>query len=578
MRILKNLSVGVKGLMSVTELAVLIVIMGIISLNNLHSINNASKEISDNYAESIALMGKISSDFESLNQVIYGHIIANSDSAKSVYTQKSKTLSENIDSNCKKFEVNLNEGQEKENYTKFQSLYKQYTNYYNQALTFSNNNQDDEAVDIINSQISNYSEQIETAINAMNDANESAMEEAKTKQTNTYNASVTITFIILAVAFICLMFAVIIVIFEISRPVRRMSRQLNVIIDGIKNNDGDLTKRVEAIGKDEIGQLGAGINVFVDTLQAIMKQIQDSTTSLNSIVDNVVNKVTTANDDSNEISSVMQELSASMEEVSSTVANIETDTENVDGNVNELADASEKLMNYTTQMQQRASALENTAVENRQSTSEIVNNIINKLQTAIEESKSIDKVNELTDEILNISSQTNLLALNASIEAARAGEVGKGFAVVADEISKLASSSRETANNIQNINHMVIEAVKGLIDSSNQIVSYVNDNILPDYEGFVDAGKQYNNDAEYINETVVKFNDMADEIKKIMNNITDAMAGIATVIDESSNGVSSAALNTNDMVKDIGLIASEMDNNKQIAEVLDGEVRRFRRV
>ena len=412
----------------------------------------------------------------------------------------------------------------------------------------------------------------------MNTANENGMEEAKTEQTNVYNSSVVITTAILVIALICVIFAVIITVLEVSRPIGRMSKQLKEIVDGIKNNNGDLTKRVESVGKDEISQLADGINVFVDTLQQIMKQIKDSTNSLNSIVGNVVEKVTTANDDSNEISSVMEELSASMEEVSSTVTSIETDTENVDNNVFELANASEDLMSYTTQMQKRASALESTAVENRQSTSEIVNNIINKLQIAIEDSKSIDKVNELTDEILNISNQTNLLALNASIEAARAGEVGKGFAVVADEISKLASSSRETANNIQNINNMVVEAVKGLIESSNQIVAYVNDNILPDYEGFVQSGKQYSDDAMHINETVVSFNSMADNIKQLVNNITDAMSGIATVIDESTNGVLSAALNINDMVKDIALIASEMDNNQQIAEVLDVQAKRFTNV
>ena len=96
-----------------------------------------------------------------------------------------------------------------------------------------------------------------------------------------------------------------------------------------------------------------------------------------------------------------------------------------------------------------ADSLAKSADENKRTTDEMVGNIVGTLKKAIEDSKSVERVNELTGEILNISSQTNLLALNASIEAARAGEAGKGFAVVADEIRQLADSSRDTANNIQ---------------------------------------------------------------------------------------------------------------------------------
>ena len=354
-----------------------------------------------------------------------------------------------------------------------------------------------------------------------------------------------------------------------------MKNELNEIVDGIKNNAGDLTKRVTTVGRDEIGQLGRGVNVFIDTLQEIMKQIKDSTDSLNNIVGNVISKVGTANDDSNNISAVMEELSASMEEVASTITNIETNTTDVDSDIVELDSSSQELLDYAVDMHKRAEELEHKAVANKQSTSDVVNEIIGKLQSAIEGSRSVERVNELTDEILNISSQTNLLALNASIEAARAGDAGRGFAVVASEISKLAESSRTAANNIQTINNMVVEAVKELTGSADQIVSYINDNILPDYDGFVNSGKQYNEDAVHVNVTVNSFNEMSSKIRKLMTEITDSIRGISTAIDESANGVSSAALNTGDVVKDIVAIASEMDNNKDIADMLGTQARRF---
>ena len=153
-------------------------------------------------------------------------------------------------------------------------------------------------------------------------------------------------------------------------------------------------------------------------------------------------------------------------------------------------------------MDQNADKLKNDAILNKKNTGEIVTDIIGKLQTTIQESKKVEKVSELTNDILNIADQTNLLALNASIEAARAGEAGRGFAVVASEIGKLSESSRDAAVNIQSINSTVIGTVQELIKNANALVTYMEQNILPDYDNFVCAGAQYNDDAVYINEVV----------------------------------------------------------------------------
>lgn len=575
MRIFKNISVKWKGLFSVVLLAALLVILGFSGMNNLDRINAASVEISDNYAQSIALLGSISADFESLNQVIYAHALSEDSSKMNSLTSKAESLMERIADTCMQFEQNLDEGEETKSYNNFMSLYNQYITYFNQVLEHSNSNNDDQATAMVNREITNISSQLEVSIAHMTQANNSGMEQAKEEQARIYNASKSTTIAIMIVAVIGVVLAVIATTAEIAKPLERMKNELNEIVDGIKNNAGDLTKRVTTVGRDEIGQLGRGVNVFIDTLQEIMKQIKDSTDSLNNIVGNVISKVGTANDDSNNISAVMEELSASMEEVASTITNIETNTTDVDSDIVELDSSSQELLDYAVDMHKRAEELEHKAVANKQSTSDVVNEIIGKLQSAIEGSRSVERVNELTDEILNISSQTNLLALNASIEAARAGDAGRGFAVVASEISKLAESSRTAANNIQTINNMVVEAVKELTGSADQIVSYINDNILPDYDDFVNSGKQYNEDAVHVNVTVNSFNEMSSKIRKLMTEITDSIRGISTAIDESANGVSSAALNTGDVVKDIVAIASEMDNNKDIADMLGTQARRF---
>lgn len=147
--------------------------------------------------------------------------------------------------------------------------------------------------------------------------------------------------------------------------------------------------------------------------------------------------------------------------------------------------------------------------------------------------------------------------------------------MVADEISQLASSSREAANNIQTINNMVIEAVNELIDSSDSIVKYINENILPDYEGFVNAGRQYNEDAQHVNDIVTQFNEMSVNLKQLMANITESVNGINTAVGESAKGATNVAVNTSDLVKDISEIADAMNDNRMVAGTLTDEADRF---
>jgi methyl-accepting chemotaxis protein len=377
---------------------------------------------------------------------------------------------------------------------------------------------------------------------------------------------------------VCVILAVFIVIFAVCFPLIRTNKKLHEIISGIENKKGDLTQRVPVSGKDEIGSMASEINELLESMQKIIRSITDTSNRMDGIVSTVSKSVTTANESSMDVSSVMQELSASMEEVASSVSNVNSNTVDVDNNVIDLAENAEQARNYADGMQKRAQNLEHMAVENKQNASDVINGILETLKQAIEESKSVDRVNDLTDEILNISSQTNLLALNASIEAARAGDAGKGFAVVADEIRQLADSSREAANKIQTINNMVVAAVKQLISSSDTIVDYINEKVLPDYDNFVGSGKQYREDATYVNGVVVRFYEMSAQLRELVRSITESMDGISAAIEESANGVSNAALSTTDLVKDIDHISEEMKNNNEAAGVLKKQTEIFEKL
>lgn len=222
--------------------------------------------------------------------------------------------------------------------------------------------------------------------------------------------------------------------------------------------------------------------------------------------------------------------------------------------------------------------MERNSLRSKNDTDAIVSSITKSIEEAIENSQSVKRVDELTSEILNISSQTNLLALNASIEAARAGGAGKGFAVVADEIRKLADSTRETANNIQKINEMVIQAVKDLVDNSSAMIDFMNDTVLPDYESFAGNGQRYRADALHVSEQMGDFVEKTEKLNELMLRMSSYMEGISEDIGRSGEGVLHTAENVDALVQEMRSVNSEMEINRQIVISLRGEADRFHKL
>ena len=431
------------------------------------------------------------------------------------------------------------------------------------------------AVAKANSVMTEWSDTIAVNMDTLISRNDELVKQNIQEQKDLYNQNMILSLILLAISFVAFVMVVVVIIKTVVKPLRKQTSELTEIIDEIKGGHGDLTKLVTIKSMDEIGQSSIGINHFIETLQNIMSNIISNSNVLDGVVGNVASSVAASSDNANDISAIMEELSATMEEVSATTNSVSENTTAAEGKVQKMADQTKVMSQYAQDMKKRATELEHTATENMNSTNEMIGEITTEMNQALENSKSVEKVAQLTADILSISSQTNLLALNASIEAARAGEAGKGFAVVADEIRQLADSSRETANNIQTINEQVIEAVQGLVVSSEKIVGYINENILPDYRAFVQGGQQYNDDATHIDNTMAEYAGEAQDILATMMEMTEAIEGISRAVEESANGVTDAATNIDSLVQSMSTVNGQMEENSTVAKNLKEESAAF---
>lgn len=575
-RFMQNFSIRTKVIVPISIFVILLFVSCYIATSGTNQMMLASEEISGNYAQGMKLLGDLATEFEALQKIAYSHCLSRDTEMMNTLEAETETICNEIAVIRQQFEETLDaEGEEVELYQQFQEKYEEFEQTFSMVIICSTAGQYVQAETMANTNLKEQGLELAALIDQMQALNQTKMAEAVDFNEQIYQNSQN-TASLLAVCTVALtIFTIGLCMAEIIKPMEKTSKELKLIVDDIVAGKGDLTMRINVRGKDEIATMGRGINSFIEALQNVMKTIISNTRELDEIVENVTENVATANGSACDISAVMEELSASMEEVSATSAGVNDNTSNVDSYVGELANASQELASYAEEMKARASELERTAVENKDDTNQVIQEILVSLKKAMEDSKSVEQVNGLTNEILNISSQTNLLALNASIEAARAGEAGKGFAVVADEIRQLADSSRETASNIQNINNMVTAAVKELIQNSDAMAAYIKDNILPDYDGFVSSGKRYRDDASHVDEVVAQFNEMSVTLKSLVNEITEAINGISIAVDESANAVSTAAMNTNDLVKEVEDINVQMQSNSEVAKRLQVETDRF---
>lgn len=373
--------------------------------------------------------------------------------------------------------------------------------------------------------------------------------------------------------------AVMVSVFLLSLLVGGVTKHLRIVdqkLSELVHNGGDLTQKLDMQTGDETELIAGHVNALLQYIRDIMLRIMQDSGQLNDSTQAVTQNLTEAGINITDVSATMQQMSAAMEETTASLNQINDIITEAYGNTSDISSQAEKGNSFAGEIHTRAEELQKEAISKQQSAIQRGNMIGESVSEKIEQSKSVAEINLLTEDILSITSQTNLLALNASIEAARAGEAGKGFAVVADEIGKLASDSAKAAEQIRKVSAEVVASVEGLADEAEQMVRFMEETALDGYRALLSACKDYSRDAESIHGIMGQLAQNSVELQQSVDMIKETVRSVSTAVEETTKGVVNTAEMSVNLTESMQHIEQEAEANKNIANLLNEEVNRFK--
>ena len=374
---------------------------------------------------------------------------------------------------------------------------------------------------------------------------------------------------------ICLILAILILTIIISRITKGLM-QVNAKIYDLVHNEGDLTQKLDVRSGDELELIAGNVNELLAYIRKIMIGISSGSMRLMSTSRKMVDHLSSADESITDVSATMQEMSAAMEETTSSLNQITEAIDEIYSSVERIAGNADAGKVSSQEMESRASGANDAAAKKKKKANIETEKMAASLNEKIVRSRSVEQIEVLTSNIIEITEQTNLLALNASIEAARAGEAGRGFAVVADEIGKLAGNSADAAAKIRQVSAEVIQAVDELAEGAGQMIEFVRNATEEGFGGLVATSENYATDANAMRAMMEQFAQTAEELRSTMDGIRESISAVNIAVEESAKGIAGVSESSVQLTGNVNDIQSEASDNNGIAEDLATEVGRFK--
>ena len=523
-------------------------------------IGTSDQIVSEQVAEQEKISG-LSRQFTYINSQVLTHVMTTNSVTMDTLSEKILQDIADMEQQIEEFGALLSEGDErKEALDSASAELAKYRKTVESLLVTSAENKTQAYVSAT-SNLPMFNEHIENYMNRMLEITAQEMEQAQGQM----EQSAARVPGIISVASIALLVVVIVIMLGLRLwvigPVKKATKQVDELVEGIRCNKGDITKRIHVGSRDEVGRLAIAINDLVAQMQIIIRAITEGCGQMEEKQADIISNVEKVNATADHTMQNLGIMSEGMQLVTGAIDGVQQDTGVLDHTVENMLEVAQNGRDYAADIKEKAGKMKATAVESKQEATLVMKEIDTAMTESIANSRQIHKITELTEEILGIAGTTNLLALNASIEAARAGEAGRGFAVVAEEIRKLADSSRESANNIQEISNRVVESVEELSENATRLLEFMNTRVMKDYDALEDTGSNYHEAADHVDEMMNEFGQKIDELLSVLQNVNTANTQMEATVGDSTEKLSVVEKNNQGLqqeMKDISYAVEEL--------------------
>lgn len=567
--LLKNVKVKVKLMVSFVVVAVLIVIVGVMSIISLKTVAANSESMYGNNLQCVYILTDLKQNLteaksDTLQLVYLNDISKRANLEKDI--QQNKDESDRYLENYKSLIMN---DTEKQIFPIFKDELGQYRTLRENIIKLVDAENFDEAVKQCG-QFLNLENTVFDDLEKLINAN---LDEAKAANSNNYSIYLSnnkiITILMIAGLLIAIGLGLI-----MSWDVNNSLLKIKSLAESLA--EFDFSVPITITRKDEFGQTGSALNKSIQNVSNLVKSImensQDMSASgeeLSATVKEITVKVEKIDSAIMNITSAIHETSASSEEITASV-------EEVDSSINELSGRAIEGSDNASKAKERVVEINKEGKESSKQTRNLCDEKKKSVLKAIEDGKVVDNISIMADTIASISKQTNLLALNAAIEAAKAGEQGKGFAVVAEEVRKLAEQSSHAVINIQDTIVKVRSAFKNLSENSSDVIEFINEYANKQIKMIEDIGNQYHNDSDFVSRMSEEIASMSEELTATMGQVSEAVQDMSENALKSSENAETIKASIDEATKSVEQIALTVENQAELAEKLNEEVHKFK--
>jgi methyl-accepting chemotaxis protein len=328
--------------------------------------------------------------------------------------------------------------------------------------------------------------------------------------------------------------------------------------------------------KDEIGDIANNIDVMQDSLKTLITNVKKEGEDIREVVELISQNMNNLDENIQEVSATTEQLSAGMQQTAASSEQMNATSIEIGNAVEAISKRAQEGALQAGKINKRAENIQIDVENASQKAEDIFKKTKQDLEKAIQDSSIVNQINVLSEAIMQITEKTNLLALNAAIEAARAGEAGKGFSVVAEEIRNLAEQSKETVEEIQLITEKVMKSVNNLSDSSQDILNFVSNDVVNDYERMLNVAQKYSGDAVFVENLVTEFSTTSEELSASIQDILNTIEQVALASNEGADGTSNIAQKISDIDNQSSDIIDKTNEARENTDRLKEEVTKFK--